>query len=440
MLNPWIADFTAYNLWLAPLGLLQIAAYLRRAGAELQFVDCLDPAQCGEISRTRADGTGPLPSWQAPKPDVLKSVPRRFKFYGISPEDFDRAVKDSGKIDGVFVTSSMTYWYPGVQFAVERIKKLLGPVPVILGGIYATLLQDHARAHSGADFVISGPVEEKLAAVLDEIFNIKISQPLSWERQHPAYSLFSRRGYLPFMTSRGCPFRCSYCASARLWGGFSELDWQACLKRLLAIKKNFSSVKNIVFYDDALFWRREERIKPLLRAVVKEGLDFSFHTPNGLHVAQLDAELARSMKQAGFRTLHLSLESSSEEFFFHTRSGHKRADLGKAVKLLQEAGFSPSEIEVYLLIGLPEQQAQEVEESMRYAGRAGVRVRLAYFSPVPGTDLWREMVEKGYLKEDSDPLLQNKVLFPYLWPGIGSEELIRLKALQRRINCGEPAP
>jgi hypothetical protein len=41
LVNPWIYDFAAYDFWLAPLGLLSLAAFLRKNGYDIRMIDCL---------------------------------------------------------------------------------------------------------------------------------------------------------------------------------------------------------------------------------------------------------------------------------------------------------------------------------------------------------------------------------------------------------------
>jgi hypothetical protein len=58
--------------------------------------------------------------------------------------------------DVIFVTSVVTYWYSGVFEVIGEVKRVFPQTPVILGGIYATVCQEHAVQHSGADHVVSG--------------------------------------------------------------------------------------------------------------------------------------------------------------------------------------------------------------------------------------------------------------------------------------------
>ncbi len=406
LVNPWIVDFTAYDLWIKPLGILYIASVLEKMDfAELHLINCLDeshPSIPEKFKRKRADGTSKFYSVEIEKPYMLKNIPKKLKIFGIPVKAFDEELERIGKVDAVFMTSLMTYWYLGVQIAVERIRKKFGSVPIVLGGVYPTLLPEHAKK-SGADIIVKGEGENQIGKILEEVFSIKRdfenfndinSYPF------PLFSLLRDKDSLPFLTSRGCPFQCSYCASHLISGKFRERSPDNCIDELKFIKNNFET-KHIAFYDDALLLNPEKRIKPLLRKIIEKSLNFQFHTPNGLYINSIDEELAILMKRANFKTIRLSLESSKADFLKRTKSEHKLGDLKKIVGYFEKAGYKSSDLEVYILVGLPFQEMEEVEESIKYAGDCGVRVRLAYFSHNPVTHDWKKMVENAFLKEDS---------------------------------------
>ena len=74
------------------------------------------------------------------------------------------------------------------------------------------------------------------------------------------------------------------------------------------------------------------------------------------------------------------------------------------------------------MLGLPGQNLSGIKESIRHVQSLGAVPRLSYFSPVPGTIEWKNLVEKGYLAPDADPLLHNKIAFNYLAGEISPEE------------------
>jgi hypothetical protein len=81
------------------------------------------------------------------------------------------------------------------------------------------------------------------------------------------------------------------------------------------------------------------------------------------------------------------------------------------------------------MVGLPGQGISGIRESILHVRRLGARPRLAYFSPIPGTEEWQYLVENGYLARDADPLLHNKLTFPYLGWSVSPRDFKSLKEL-----------
>src|SRR3990167_2223350 len=163
LVNPWIFDFAAFDLWLKPLGLLYIADILLKNSYEISFIDCLDrnnekllKLQKLDKPKNKKYGCGNFFRSEVKKPEILRDIPKKYCRYGITEEIFIEELKKIKKPDAILVTSTMTYWYPGVFRAIEILKDNFKNVPVILGGIYATLCHEHALKFSGADFVFKG--------------------------------------------------------------------------------------------------------------------------------------------------------------------------------------------------------------------------------------------------------------------------------------------
>jgi len=74
LINPWVYDFSAMNLWSSPLGLLKVAEYLSRFDLDLSLIDCTD------VYRTkRKFGTGKYPRRIVEKPEIFKNCPEKFR-------------------------------------------------------------------------------------------------------------------------------------------------------------------------------------------------------------------------------------------------------------------------------------------------------------------------------------------------------------------------
>ena len=161
LVNPWIHDFAAYDFWAKPMGLFVLAGLLRKSGWAVSVIDCLDrfhPKQPQNAPKKRY-GRGPFHKTPIRKPGALADVKRHFSRYGIQPDWFAADLAEISRPDLILVTSLMTYWYTGVRETISIIKKAWPAPPLILGGIYASLCTDHARANSGADRITTGPGE-----------------------------------------------------------------------------------------------------------------------------------------------------------------------------------------------------------------------------------------------------------------------------------------
>ena len=211
LINPWIYDFAAYNEWMEPLGLLSVAAVLRENGYTLSLVDCLDrwhpdllKLQKREAPKSDQYGCGKFHKTFLDKPAVLGHVPRRYGRYGLPLEIFEAELDRQPRPDAVLVTSGMTYWYPGPFEAIRQAKARWPDVPVILGGVYATLCPDHARQKSGADFVIHGEGEWQTLRLVDSLTHHssrydKYSRLDSYP--FPAHDLRRNQGYVAVITT-----------------------------------------------------------------------------------------------------------------------------------------------------------------------------------------------------------------------------------------------
>jgi hypothetical protein len=108
------------------------------------MVDCF-----GKPSKRRPDGRGKFNEEVIAKPRPLAGIPRIFRKYGITTEEFLSKLKAIPQPDAILVTSGMTYWYLGVLDTIRTIRKIFPKTLIVLGGIYATLCSDHARRTSG---------------------------------------------------------------------------------------------------------------------------------------------------------------------------------------------------------------------------------------------------------------------------------------------------
>lgn len=441
LINPWIYDFAAYDFWARPLGLLSIASVLRKNGMSVYFLDCLnaDHPQVRHVPGVtppckREGGKGKFLKEQVEKPEALRSIPRRYSRYGIPVQVFREALQNIAPPHAVLVTSSMTYWYPGVLEVIRITKEFFPRTPVILGGIYATLCPGHARRYSGADIIISGAGEEKILNILSALTGNPITfQPNLADLDalpYPAFDLINPLLTVCLATSRGCPLQCAYCASHLLSPSYRARSPRSAADEIQFWNEQWG-VTDFAFYDDALFFRPELHIVPLLQKVLQRQIHCSFHTPNGIHVRGMTERIAELMADVGFKTIRFGLETAHDETMARLGEKTSRHEFEHAVRCLHKAGFASEQIGAYLLAALPGQTAQEVKESIRFVKECGARPFLAEYSPIPDTRLWEEAVKASPFDLLNEPLFHNNSIVPCAWERFTREDLAALKLLAR---------
>jgi radical SAM superfamily enzyme YgiQ (UPF0313 family) len=423
--NPWIHDFAAYDLWARPMGLLVLATRLRNLGWEPRLVDCLDRDHPSvHKTKLRLGGHGRFPKSAIPKPEALSHVPRTYSRYGIDPEALRKDLESLSTPQAIMVTGLMTYWYPGVVEVIALMKQTFPAVPIFLGGVYATLMPEHAQRNSDADMVIPGPVEANLAQILSQHTKVptqNISSLNEWEFS-PALDLLSKVHFIPLLTSRGCPFTCSYCASRKLAPRFVRRSTDDVIYEMEKAHTKYG-VQDIALYDDAFLVDAKNHALPLLKHIAERIPGLRWHSPNGLHASNIDEETAVTMKSAGFETIRLGLERASDEFHSQTGGKTSREAFLTAVKNLREAGFDQKQIGAYLLVGLPGQTRDEIEADVELVLEAGALPKLAEYSPIPGTVLWEKAMLSTRYPIDTEPLFHNCSLLAAADPEVDWEFL-----------------
>ncbi|MCJ7814383.1 MAG: radical SAM protein [Candidatus Atribacteria bacterium] len=441
LINPWIYDFTAYDFWSKPLGLLYIGSILREQGYGVSYIDCMDrynrevlKLQNREFPKKDEFGRGPFYKEEVKKPEILKSIPRRFSRYGITEAIFIDELSKIPSPQAVLITSVMSYWYPGVLRVIELIKEIFPGVPIILGGVYATLCFEHASKFSGADYIVKGNNIGDCLKTLEQLGGNK-NDDSKYEKgldnlPYPAWEFYSNLDYICILSSRGCPYRCSYCASFKINPKLEFRNPKEVVKEIEYWHRE-REIKDFVFYDDALLINSEDNFLIILEGLINKKLTVRLHTPNGIHVRMINEKIALKMYQAGVETIRLGFETVDPRLQSETGGKVTNLEFKKVVDYLLKAGFKTSQIGAYLLIGLPGQNLQEIVDSIRFVIDCGAHPRLAKFSAIPGTKIWSEAKSHFNLKGGIDPLFHNDALLPYLSPDITIKTYQQMKSIAK---------
>ena len=437
LIYPPVYDFALYDLFLKPYGLLRLGSMLSAAGWRTDILNALDytePETAALLGRARRknDGTGKMFRTAVPLPGILGGIRRRFARYGILPEVFKAKIK-ARRPDAVFISSGMTYWYKGLVEAVETVRGIWPDVPVIIGGVYATLMGEHCRKVCRPDFIMQGDADSTLD---------------SWLRSRGLPGIEYKTGLQPadsecwndaavIRLNEGCPLNCDYCASKKINSRFHAGKPDEVFNWLVRIHET-RGTSNFAFYDDAVLFKSDSVFKPFLREVIEyqriTGRRLNFYTPNAMHISYLDEDSAGLMKKAGFREVRLGFESESADFHEEHDGKYSESGFRRSVELLKNAGFMRNEIIVYILAGIPDQRAEEVEAAIRFAAGLGLSLSVSEFSTVPGSGLWDKCVQSCRYPIADEPLYHNNSFFPMEWDAFTRDDMQRLKTLSKTIT------
>ena len=417
LINPWIHDFAAYDFWSKPIGLLYLASILRLHGCRVSYIDCLDRfhPRAAPVDPSARFGRGAFLKTPISKPTVFESLPRNYSRYGIAAQWFREDLQSLPKPDLILVTSLMTYWYQGVQATIKLIKTIYPAITLLLGGVYATLCHRHAIETSGADRVISGPGEYGLLDLVNEYTGSDITPKFDPDDldtfPYPAFDLQHTVNYVPLLTSRGCPFSCTYCASHFLHPTCMFRNPLRIVEEIEYWHKQHE-VEDFIFYDDALLVNAETHAIPLLEAILAADLKVRFHTPNAVHIRGITRKTAELMWQTGFKTVRLGLETATFENREDLDTKVNARDFKRAVTHLRDAGFKKNQIGAYLLVGLPGQRMDSIIDSINTVKQNRITPVLAYYSPIPHTAIWSKAVACSRYELEDDPIFTNNAVWP----------------------------
>ena len=414
LINPPIYDFAVYDFWMKPLGLLYLSSFLKKEKHQVGLLDAtnrLDPY----FKNIKGDtfGRGKIQSRKVRKPEILKNIPGTFKRYGIPSKVIGERIQDFNP-EIVMLTCSMTYWYPGL-LEIKEVIKSLGIKPILLlGGIYASLLGDHARK-LGFDRIYSKNENyiEEIGLEIPEHF--RCFPP-------PDYSHYSNLSYACLSTSVGCPFTCPYCSSSYFCKSKEDKEEKQIVEEIYHLYKK--GIKRFAFYDDALLITQKRFIR-LCERIKEKGIAADFFTPNGLHSRFISREVASSMYETGFKEPRISLETADKSIQEKLSMKTSNDEFIKAVENLTIAGYKKKNIYTYLLAGVPGISYESVEQSILFVAKIGVKISLAEFSPIPGTKMGENL---------PDPLLTNNTVYYHYKKK--EKEMVRVKKLAKKVNKG----
>jgi radical SAM superfamily enzyme YgiQ (UPF0313 family) len=200
------------------------------------------------------------------------------------------------------------------------------------------------------------------------------------------------------VTNRGCPFSCSYCLANQVAGTRNVYRSVENVMREIRLCVEELGITNFLFRSE-LFTQNKRWVIELCRAIIDSGL--KIHWACNSRTDTVSLELLQWMSRAGCWVVAYGVESGDQATLDRIGKRARAAAAFEAVRLTRQAGLRSS---VYLLIGLPWDDAQTIQRQSLFAKQLDPDyLEVFYPYPFPGTPLRAEAIALGLLQEDELP-------------------------------------
>ena len=208
-------------------------------------------------------------------------------------------------------------------------------------------------------------------------------------------------GWASLFTSRGCPYNCNFCTINLTMGRqFRPRSPENVFAEIKQLYEKYG-IRHINFEDDNLTMNKE-RAEKIFDLLIKNKINITWSTPNGIRVENIDENLAQKMKQSGCRRVFVAPESGVQRVVSQIIG--KNLDLKKikqAVRLFKKNGII---VDGSFVIGLIGETKMDIWRTIIFAlklkrlgmNKAGIHIATPYF----GTRFYDEAMQKGYLKAE----------------------------------------
>jgi len=337
--------------------------------------------------------------------------------------------------------TSYTANISAIKIISEKVRAANSNIKQVIGGVHATLDKNILKTLTSVDYSIQREGEEAMTALVenkdpknipgvvyrakDTLINNGIapvikdidSLPMPERKKFWGISEEEKKNvdvsYIN--TIRGCPYKCTYCASpfhwdrktTRLRTPESVIEEMIHLKEHYwhATKFDYSASANIsekdslkiedntlVYFVDDVFTVNKKRVKKLLRMMIDQKLDMKWKCE--ARADHLDDEICQLMAEAGCERVKIGFESGSDRILSQVKKLETRDEMLAGAAMLKKAGVPFSG---YFMAGFPGETDEDVRQTIDFAKRVEANYySLSVLAPYYGTELYDQLMENGH--------------------------------------------
>jgi len=230
---------------------------------------------------------------------------------------------------------------------------------------------------------------------------------------------YLKHPYVSFYTGRGCKSRCTFCLWPQTVGGhrYRTRSVGHVVDEVRYIVANFPQVKEI-FFDDDTFTDNLPRAEAVARELGKLGITWSCNAK-----ANVPRDTLKVLRDNGLRLLLVGYETGNQQILFNIKKGMRVDVARRFTKDCHDLGIT---IHGTFILGLPGETKETIQETIKFATEINPHtIQVSLAAPYPGTFLFNQAVENGWLDADHAELVDEHgiQIAPLHYPHLSHQEI-----------------
>lgn len=437
-----------------PVGIAYLAAALCEAGHKVKIFDCLVYTEENYVMEYET-----LPGGQKEKVDNHPSW-RNVIYWGARKERIMESVEEFMP-DIVSITSMHTPMYDSAYMVVDMIKAIYPNIIIFMGGPHPSIAYEHVLKNARVDYVLLGEGENSIVELVNCIENkiepydvdgivfipqkknlrcnrelpngtkYYLKEKAEWicnldELPFPAAHLLEIEKYerISIITSRGCPFTCSFCTVHPTVGyKYRARSPENVVKEIEWYINNFNVHKFNIEDDNFTF--DYDRANKILDLIISKNLSVSINFPNGITALFLDENFVKKLVKVGIKGSFIGLETTSSERL--KKLTKTFTSLERVKQIITWFRKNNSKIGASLIVGFPDQTLEEMIEDIVRLMENKVEFGTANpCYPIPMSQLYDECIDKGFISNNLDYTWFDEFNFPLQTNNYTREDIYNL--------------
>ena len=454
LVQPPIEDFYLTKKRTLPYGLCSIAGSLESHGYNVEIFDGLATNKAKIIEWPEEFEY--LRPFYGNSDVSAFSLFHDYKHFGFSFEHIGKIAKEKQPFL-IGISSLFTAYFDSVIKTAKSIKKFLPNCKIVVGGHHPTQFPKAAMECLQIDYVIRGEGELSMPLLADTLRDntgldkvpgivfrkhdksLHISDPV-WLKDLtnlplPSLNLVKQKFYQRngkgaaiVVSSRGCPMKCSYCAvsAASSYAPFRQREVDDVIRELESQVETFD-VGFIDFEDENLCLKKSWFLSLMEKIQGKfPERKFELRAMNGLFPPSIDEDIIKAMKSAGFKTLNLSLGSTSKEQLEQFCRKDVRHAFNNALNLAEQYHLQSVS---YIIAAAPGQDPKQSVDDLLYLAAKSTLVGLSIFYPAPGSMDYKKCQDNNLLPQNYSLMRSTSLPIDDICSRIQSVTLLRLSRI-----------